>query len=492
MQFTLTDTNLGEIEADAAIALVYESDDGCSSATDWDGLTEGLAKELAATGEFKAKHQSTALIHRPAGIRAGRLLLVGCGPLDKASTVRLREAASAGWRRLRTAGVRSLAVALPDGMDRDTALRVVVEGILAADYEPDVYKTDDKQASSLERVVIPCPSDAQSVLDRAVAVACGQERTRELVNEPGNLLPPQELAARTEALAAEAGLACEVLDKAQLEDLRMGALLGVARASVEPPVMIVLRYEPEAGISDGGPHLGLVGKAVTFDTGGISLKPSADMHLMKHDMAGGAAMIGTMLALSSIRPNLPVTAVIPSVENMPGGAAQRPGDVVTTRCGKTVEVLNTDAEGRLILADALTYAKEQGCTHLVDAATLTGAIVVALGTDHTGVFSNNDSWREQLLSAAGQAGERMWPMPLGEEYTKLLESPIADMANIGPRWGGACTAAAFLEHFAGDTPWAHLDIAGTAWYEKKVPHAPVGPSGAGVPTLVELALAMSR
>ena len=216
------------------------------------------------------------------------------------------------------------------------------------------------------------------------------------------------------------------------------------------------------------------------------------MHLMKHDMAGGAAMIGTMLALASIRPSLPVTAVIPSVENMPGGAAQRPGDVVTSRSGKTVEVLNTDAEGRLILADALTYAKEQGCTHLVDAATLTGAIVVALGTDHTGVFSNNDSWREQVLSAAGKAGERMWPMPLGEEYTKLLESPIADMANIGPRWGGACTAAAFLENFAGDTPWAHLDIAGTAWYEKKLPHAPVGPSGAGVPTLVQLALAMSR
>ena len=492
MQFTLTNTNLQEIEADAAIGLVYESSDECSSATDWDGLTAGLAKELSIRGEFRAKQQSTALIHRPAGMRCGRLLLVGCGPQDKASTVRLRESASAGWRQLRTAGVSSLAIGLPNEIDRDAALMAVVEGIAAADYEPDVYKSEDKDASSLEQAVIACPNDAQAVLDRAVAVARGQQRARELSNEPGNLLPPQELAARTAALAAEADLECEVLDEGQLKELRMGALLGVARGSVEPPVMIVLRYKPEAGRSDTGAHLGLVGKAVTFDTGGISIKPSADMHLMKHDMAGGAAMIGAMLALASIRPNMPVTAVIPSVENMPGGAAQRPGDVVTARCGKTIEVLNTDAEGRLILADALTYAKEQGCTHLVDAATLTGAIVVALGTDHTGVFSNNGSWREQLLSAATKAGERMWPMPLGEEYTKLLESPIADMANIGPRWGGACTAAAFLEHFAGDTPWAHLDIAGTAWYEKKMPHAPIGPSGAGVPTLVELALAMSQ
>ena len=492
MQVTLTDTNLPEIEADAAIGFVYDGGYDCTSPTDWDGLTEGLAGELAESGEFRAKHQSTALVHRPAGLRSRRLLLVGCGTHAKASTVRLREAAGAGWRRLRTAGVRSLAIELPAGIARDDALAAIVEGIAAADYEPDVHKTGDKQASALESVVIACPNDAQPALDRAVAVAHGQRRARELVNEPGNLLPPQELAAKTAALAAEAGLECEVLDKTQLEDLRMGALLGVARASVEPPVMIVLRYKPEAGTYDATAHLGLVGKAVTFDTGGISLKPAADMHLMKHDMAGGAAMIGAMLALASIRPSLPVTAVIPSVENMPGGAAQRPGDVVTTRCGKTVEVLNTDAEGRLILADALTYANEQGCTHLVDAATLTGAIVVALGMDHTGVFSNHDSWRGQVLSAASKAGERMWPMPIGEEYTTLLESPIADMANIGPRWGGACTAAAFLEHFAGDTPWAHLDIAGTAWYEKKLPHAPVGPSGAGVPTLVQLALSMGE
>ncbi|MCY4189580.1 MAG: leucyl aminopeptidase [Bryobacterales bacterium] len=492
MQFALTDTRLHEIEADAALGFAYGGDGDCTVAADWSELTAGLARELVERGEFRAKHQSAALMHRPAGMRAGRLLLVGCGPRATASAARLREAAGAGWRCLRTAGVRRLAVALPDGMPRDEALTAVVQGIAAADYEPDAYKTADRQASALERVVVSCPGAARPALQRGVAIAHGQRRARELVNEPGNLLPPRELAARAAALAAEAGLECEVLDKSRLEELRMGALLGVARGSLEPPVMIVLRYRPESGNPGRLPHLGLVGKAVTFDTGGISLKPAADMHRMEHDRAGGAAMIGTMLALASVRPRLPVTAVIPSVENMPGAGAQRPGDVVTTRCGKTVEVLNTDAEGRLILADALTYANEQGCTHLVDAATLTGAVVVALGTEHTGLFSNNHPWREQLLGAASRAGERMWPMPIGEEYAKLLDSPIADMANIGPRWGGACTAAAFLEPFAAGTPWAHLDIAGTAWYEKKMPHAPVGPSGAGVPTLVQLALDMSR
>ena len=270
----------------------------------------------------------------------------------------------------------------------------------------------------------------------------------------------------------------------------MGALLGVARGSVEAPVMIVIRYRPDGAAQPGSPHLGLVGKAVTFDTGGISIKPSKDMHLMKHDMAGGAAMIGAMLAIAALRPAVPVTAVIPSVENMPGGAAQRPGDIVTTRSGTTVEVLNTDAEGRLILADALTYAKELGCTHLVNAATLTGAIVVALGTDFTGLFSNDEGWGDRVAEAAAEAGERMWPMPAGEEFSALLKTPVADLANIGPRWGGACSAAAFLAHFAGDTPWVHLDIAGTAWYEKAQPHAPVGASGVGVSALTCLALAL--
>ncbi len=491
MRFVLTDTALGDIEADAVVGFVYQPDrDGPPEVQAWDTLTGGLAGEMVSRGEFQGKHHSTAVMHRPAEMRAGRLLLSGCGPRSQATAARLRDSTGCAWRRLRSEGVKTLAVALPDGVGPSDAVRAATEGIVLAAYEPDAYKMSERKRSSLEIVTIRASSVHQDVLDRAVATAQAQNRARELANEPGNLLPPRILASRAREMAHENGLECEVLDEQQLAALGMGALLGVARGSSEPPVMIVLRYRPGSRAPASGTHLGLVGKAVTFDTGGISLKPSADMGLMKYDMAGGAAMIGAMAALASLRPAVPVTAVIPSVENMPGSQAQRPGDVVTTRSGKTVEVLNTDAEGRLILADALTYAKEQGCTHLVDAATLTGAIVVALGSEYTGLFSNDADWRERVLRASKEAGEKLWPMPLGEEYSKLLESPIADVANIGPRWGGAVTAAAFLEHFADNTPWVHLDIAGTAWYEKKLPYAPKGPSGVGVRTFIDLAMGL--
>lgn len=491
MQCALTDTEPGLIEADAVIGFVYQADrDSFPDVQVWDPLTGGLAGVIASRGEFQGKHHSTAVLHRPVKMCAERLLLSGCGPRSKASASRLRDCAGSAWRRLRSEGVKTVAVELPDAVGTADAVRAVSEGIILADYEPDTYKTSERKRSSLERLTIRAKNIHQDVLDRAVVTGLAQNRARELANEPGNLLPPRVLASRAQDMAHENGLEYELLDEQQLAALGMGALLGVARGSSEPPVMIVLRYRPETRTEASGTHLGLVGKAVTFDTGGISLKPPADMDLMKYDMAGGAAMIGAMAALASLHPAVPVTAVIPSVENMPGGQAQRPGDVVTTRSGKTVEVLNTDAEGRLILADALTYAKEQGCTHLVDAATLTGAIVVALGSEYTGLFSNDPDWQDRVLRASKEAGEKLWPMPLGEEYSKLLESPIADVANVGPRWGGAVTAAAFLEHFADKTPWVHLDIAGTAWYEKRLPHAPKGPSGVAVRTFVDLAMGL--
>ena len=490
MEFRLAGEDLAAIEADAIIGFVSDSSESDSPADGrWNRHTGGLFGEIVARNEFRGKQPSTTLIHQPSGLRAGRLLLAGCGDKSKLTIARARDAAGTAWRQLRTAGVKTLAATVPDGLDTSEGVRAVVEGILLADYESDSHKTGKKDRSVLDSLTIAAKGAVQGSLDRAVATAEAQNRARELANEPGNLLTPSVLASRVRGLARDARLECEVLDQARLESLKMGALLGVARGSKEPPVMIVVRYRPEASSPDG-PHLGLVGKAVTFDTGGISLKPPADMHLMKHDMAGGAAMIGAMLAIAALKPSVDVTAVIPSVENMPGGEAQRPGDIVTTRSGTTVEVLNTDAEGRLILADALTYAAELGCTHLVDAATLTGAIVVALGNTYTGLFGNDEKWTGQVVQASKRAGEKMWPMPLGEEYSDLLRSPVADVANIGPRWGGAITAAAFLERFAGDTPWVHLDIAGTAWFETKLPHAPVGASGAGVPTLVELALAI--
>ncbi len=484
MKYSLSGDSPADAPVDAVVGFVCEEPDA-AEIEQWNALTGGLAGELLGRGEFKGKLHSTARIHRPAGMKAGQLLLVGCGPRKEFSRLLLRECAGVAGRKLRGSGARSAAVEARES----GRVRAVVEGLSAALYEPDCYKTGGGRSSvSLESTAVLASAEHQSALERAVAASEGQDFARELANEPGNLLPPRVLADRARGMAERAGLECEILDKERIRELEMGALLGVAQGSAEPPAVIVLRYRPAEPQDDKGMHLGFVGKAVTFDTGGISIKPAAEMDRMKYDMAGGAAAIGAMQAIASLKPSLPVTAVIPSVENMPGGGAQRPGDVVTTMSGKTVEVLNTDAEGRLILADALTYAQRQGCNRLVDLATLTGAIVVALGYENSGVFTNNPGWQDRLLCAAASAGEKMWPMPLDAAYAALLRSPIADAANIGPRWGGAITAAAFLKHFADPVPWVHLDIAGTAWYEEEKPYAAKGPSGVAVRTLVELAV----
>jgi leucyl aminopeptidase len=294
------------------------------------------------------------------------------------------------------------------------------------------------------------------------------------------------LAERARELASEFVLGCEILDQDRMRQLGMGALLGVAQGSAEPPALIVLRYQPPTAPASKD-HLGLVGKGVTFDTGGISIKPAQDMDQMRFDMAGGAAVLGAMRAIAQLKPSIPVTGIIPTVENMPGSRAQRPGDIVTSLSGKTVEVLNTDAEGRLILIDALTYAVRLGCTHLVDAATLTGAVVVALGHFYAGAFSNNQPFCDKLLAAAKTEGEKMWQFPLDEDYKKALESEFADLHNIGGRPGGAITAAMFIKDFVNEVPWVHLDIAGTAWLEEGKPYMVKGATGMGVRTFVQLA-----
>jgi leucyl aminopeptidase len=279
-----------------------------------------------------------------------------------------------------------------------------------------------------------------------------------------------------------------VLDEDRVRQLGFGSLLGVAQGSAEPPVLIVLRYQP-AQASPDGVHLALIGKGVTFDTGGISIKPSEGMEKMKYDMSGAAAMIGAMQAIAQLKPSIPVTAFIPSVENMPGSKAQRPGDIVTSLSGKTVEVLNTDAEGRLILIDAMTYAKRQGVTHMIDAATLTGAIGVALGNVNCGAFTNDQMLLSRLMSSAKLQGEKMWQMPMDDEYKDMLKCAYADMPNIsGGRGGGAITAAKFLEEWTEGTPWVHLDIANVAWLDDAKPWMSKGPSGFGVRSLVDLAM----
>jgi leucyl aminopeptidase len=323
-------------------------------------------------------------------------------------------------------------------------------------------------------------------MERGRILAEAQNFARDLANEPANRMTPALMAERARAMAAEFGLDCEILDQDRMRQLGMGALLGVAQGSAEPPALIVVRYQPAAAKSSD--HLALVGKGVTFDTGGVSIKPAEGMEKMKYDMSGGAAALGAMRALAQLKPAIAVTALVPAVENMVGAKAQRPGDIVTSLGGKTIEVLNTDAEGRLILIDALTYAQRLGCTHLVDAATLTGAIVVALGHVNVGVFTNNEELLTRVMTAAKAEGEKMWRMPLDDDYKELLKSAFADLANIGGRWGGAVSAAWFLREFAGDTPWVHLDIAGTAWLDDAKPYMAKGPTGICVRTFARLAM----
>jgi leucyl aminopeptidase len=469
------------IECDALVVVAFEGQTG--------GRFAGLVDELYESKEFSGKLLEVALLHRPAGLQARRLLLIGGGKADKFNAASLRKAAGAALRHLKPKSSRNIAMLLDAGFSGPEHVAAAVEGAILGDFEPDALKSDKKDVKIVDQftVVIPGGDAAlETARRRGEILAESQNLTRELVNEPANRMTPSILAARARAMAEEQGLDYEILDQDRMKQLGMGSLLGVAMGSAEPPAMILLRYRP-VGEAAQSVHLGLVGKGVTFDSGGLSIKPADGMEKMKYDMAGGAAMIGAMRAIAQLKPSIPVTAVIPAVENMTGSRAQRPGDIVTSLSGKTIEVLNTDAEGRLILADALTYARRLGCTHLVDAATLTGAIVVALGHIYVGLFASNDSLRERVMSAAEAEGEKMWQMPLDEDYKDYLKSAFADLPNIGGRWGGAITAATFLKEFADETPWVHLDIAGTAWLDDAKPFLAKGPSGVGVRTFVRLA-----
>jgi leucyl aminopeptidase len=371
------------------------------------------------------------------------------------------------------------------------AVQVIAEGLTLAAFSGDRYKSQDKSGAAPEQMLIVVPDGASSAaaLERAVergrVMGESSNMARDLCNEPANILTPSVFAERGAAIARDAGLSVEILDEDEIARLRMGLLLGVSRGSAEPPRLIVMKHEP-AG-APASPVLGLVGKGITFDTGGISIKPADGMERMKDDMAGGAAVIAAMRAISLLKAPIKVIGIVPASENMPGGRATKPGDVLTGASGKTVEVLNTDAEGRLILGDGLWYAQRLGATHLVDVATLTGACVVALGKVASGLFGRPESWVEAVRRASSRAGDRAWPMPVYDEYTEQMRSEIADLVNTGGRPAGACTAAVFLKEFAGSLPWAHLDIAGTAWADDAKPWQPKGPTGVAVRTLAELA-----
>jgi leucyl aminopeptidase len=471
-----------------------EKDKPAPSVESSDAAVREAAKEVIASGEVTAKAFETTLLHRPAGLMAKRLLLIGGGNAKNFSAVELRKLAGTAVRTLKSKNIRNFAFAPPEkGVRANDAVRAIVEGAFVGNFDPGYYKSDRKDNDNDQKidavtVVVKenAPGDAaplESALQAGRIVAESQNFTRDLVNEPSNRMTPTILAERAKKMAADVGLKCEVHDADQIRQLKMGAFWGVAQGSDEPPALIVLRYDPAGAPKDV--HLGLVGKGVTFDTGGISIKPADGMEKMKYDMAGAATMIGVMRAIALLKPKVKVTAIILATENMPSGKAQKPGDVQIAMSGKSIEIINTDAEGRLILADGLCYARQLGCTHLVDAATLTGAVVVALGYVNAGIFASDDQMYQRFVNANQQAGEKMWRLPLDDEYKELIKSNIADMVNAGARYGGAIFAAMFLKEFAEDTPWIHLDIAGTAWMEENKPWIAKGPSGIALRSLVE-------
>ena len=495
MQITLETKPFAAVESDALVSYVFEETDPVEGRiAEIDQAAGGLLRKLASGGEFSGKPLEMTLVHAPAGLKAARLLLVGAGKREKFDVAGLRKIAGAALRYLKSRSAKKIAFLVRESDLHEDSAQAVVEGALAADFETDKYKTDKKNEKCVDAFAVVGYGDGERSagekgVSRGKIIAEAQNFTRELVNEPSNKLTPKILADRAAAMAKDAGLAVDVLDEKRIADLKMGALLSVAQGSVEPPRVIVITYSP-ANAKPGAPVIGLIGKAVTFDTGGISIKPADGMEKMKYDMAGGATMIGVMRALAALKPNVKVICVVPSTENMPGGKAQKPGDIQTAMSGKTIEVLNTDAEGRLILADAVHYAKQLGVTHMVDAATLTGAIVVALANVNVGVFSGADqAWTDKVLASAKTVGEKMWQMPMDDEYREFIKGSFADIQNIGSgKGGGSITGAWFIREFAGDTPWVHLDIAGTAWNDDAKPWLAKGPTGVAVRTLVQLVM----
>ena len=456
--------------------------------------TAGEMSRACSSGEFKGKLFDlffTPIIDPR--WQARRALLVGLGRRAEYSVDRLRRVATAAGLAARQRRHERVALIWRETADLALTSQAIIEGLVLADFDAGQYKTDADRPPRSRALQIVLAADAEyerrkianagAARGRVFGEACNAARA--LSNEPGNALTPRVFAERAAALASDARVDVELLDERQIADLGMGLLLGVARGSAEPPRVIVLRHNPPGAAA--APVLGLVGKGVTFDSGGISIKPADGMERMKDDMAGGAAVVCAIRAMSLLNAPVRVVGVVPATENMPGGRAIKPGDVLRGASGKTVEVLNTDAEGRLILGDGLWYAQTLGATHLVDVATLTGACVVALGKITSGLFGTPPEWVDIVRAAAERAGDRVWPMPMFDEYRDQLRSDIADLTNTGGRPAGAITAALFLKEFAGSTPWAHLDIAGTAWAEEPRPYLPRGASGVAVRTLAELA-----
>ncbi|HEU5349330.1 MAG TPA: leucyl aminopeptidase [Ktedonobacterales bacterium] len=509
MDVRVSTRDVQQFEGDALAVGIF-SDKGPlhGPAAALDEALAGVIAELRASGEVTGKADEVTLLHTLGKIEPSRVVIIGLGPSDRCTLERIRRASAIACRRLRKVKARHIGLALASaerGINLAQAARAMTEGALLGLYQFQQYKSEsspddtsadngdngDNGACGIETITIlgrGREPALRTAVERGKILAEATNFARDLGNEPPNVLTPTEFGERAKRMAGEVGLECEVCGPDWMREQGMGALLGVAQGSAEEPRFIVLRYR---GRAKGEPGLALVGKGITFDTGGISLKPGADMDAMKMDMCGGAAVVGAMMAIARLKPAINVTGIVPATENMPGGRAYRPGDILRAANGKSIEILNTDAEGRLALADALSWAVKQRLSPLVDAATLTGAMVVALGHVRAGVFSNDETLERTIMSASEVAGERLWPMPMDDEYGELVHSEIADVKQVGGRPAGSISAAKVISHFVGDTPWAHLDIAGVNARSHKDAEWDKGATGFGVRTFVELATLLS-
>ncbi len=502
MEIQTSNGNFKDADVQALVVAVFKDEQtDAGLLQELDAATGGLLKSVIESGELKGKEGETAYVHLGAergGLKAQRLLLVGAGERESYTPAQAAQTAGTAVRVLRGRNVKSAGLLLRTSKSgHEAGAAAAIEGALMGLFEPDKYRTIDKEERQIERLILLAPGADDAALKRGAErgriIGEAVNFTRDLANEPGAYMTPTIMAERAREIAGTFGLECDVLEREQMEREGMGALLSVARGSDEPPKLIILKYTPEGQQQNGATNgdgkaelLALVGKGITFDTGGISLKPGENMELMKYDMTGGATVLGVMRAIAQLKPAIPVLGVVPSSENMPSGKATKPGDVVRAMNGKTIEVINTDAEGRLVLADAVCYAKKLGATRIVDMATLTGAVSIALGDVNTGILGTDQALIDEVIEAGQDVGEKFWQLPLDKEYTKQIKSDIADIKNVGGRKAGTITAAAFIKEFADDISWAHLDIAGTAWGDEAKPYRAKGPTGVAVRTMLRL------
>ena len=493
MNITVTRGEIQKRKDEALIVNLFQGlvkPGGATAAVD--GAIGGLIQRAVTDGDFSGVKNETLLLYTHGRIPSSRVLVVGLGKKVDFDIEVARQAAGTAARKLQTLGVKSASTVLhgggSGGIDIEDAAQAVAEGSELACYRFDEYRTQSENKSRLRRLtVVEFDAGKVSVARRGVgaglAIAAGTALARDLANHPGNTATPAYLARVARGVARKNGMRCQVIDEAGLRRLGMGALLAVTRGSDEPARFIILEHNKPRG----GKPLVFVGKGVTFDSGGISIKPSSGMDEMKFDMCGAAAVMGAMQAVAALAIPRYIVGLIPATENLLDGKSYKPGDILKTLAGKTVEIDNTDAEGRLILADALAYAQRYKPAAIVDLATLTGACVVALGNHASGLFGNDDELAERVLAAGEKTAERVWRLPLWPEYREQLRSSVADMKNTGGRAGGAISAAAFLQEFVDDCPWVHLDIAGTAWTSRNRPYIPRGGVGVGVRLLTQLA-----